>query len=89
MMTKREACLAKIEEYCKKNEIRPGDLVDKDVYYSSSLGIAMEYLGMIKTNEAKEYIANRGGHFMMWWDPDSESAKSISFREFIKLLPEK
>lgn len=90
MLTKREACLAVIGEYCTKAGIGPEDLVDGHVYTSSKLAVAMEYLSLIKRKKAKEYAASRGGTLekaVLYYFSDS-GVRTLSFREILSLLPE-
>jgi len=87
MLTKREACLAVIGEFCVDNKIGPEDLIaDKHIFSSSKLAVAMEYLGLIEDRTLQEYAATRGGAVLYYFA--DEDVKILTFRELLDLLPE-
>jgi hypothetical protein len=86
ILTKKEACESVIDDFCMDERIDRKNLNDRYVIRSSKLAVAMEYLGLIKDDEMKEYASNRGGTFMM--HTDNKKVKIFSFREFLELLPE-
>jgi len=90
MLTKKEAALAVVGEFCLNKRMGPEDLTDEHVYLSSKLAVAMEYLNLIKSDEAKKHAATRGGTLdkvVLYYFSDS-GVKTLSFREIFDLLPE-
>ena len=90
MLTKREACLAVIGDFCMTNRIGPEDLTDEHIYASSKLAVAMEYLDLIGGKKGKEFATGRGGtldEVVLYYFSDS-GVKTLSFREILDLLPE-
>lgn len=82
MLTKRKVCEQVIKEFEDKN----GGLrvKESDIFSSSRLAVAMGYLGLIKDPELKAYCASRDGVLNI----ECKSEKGLSFREFLKSLPE-
>jgi hypothetical protein len=57
-MTKKEICQMTIHDFIE-NELNNNEkLNDKHILQSTSLGIAMEYLELLKEDWAKEYISS-------------------------------
>ena len=91
MMTKKQFCRMVLEN--NKHEL--GVKTDKEliphVFSSTSLGIALEFLGVI-TNESHpdicEYLASRGGVLYGYYDTELQDVKQLSFRELLSLLPD-
>jgi len=48
----------------------------------------MEYLNMLKSEEAKEYVQSRDGIMYTYWDEDKSEVCVLSVRELLNLLPE-
>lgn len=86
MLTKREACLAVIGDFCVEQRIGPEDLTDKHILTSSKLAVAMEYLGLIEEEDMKAFAAGRSG--MILFHFADEDMKTLTFRELLDLLPE-
>jgi hypothetical protein len=85
-MTKERFCKMKIEDYLLDNKLTEID--DSAVYESSTIAVCMEYLGLIKSEEAKEYAMCRGGNLFMYYDKDEQDVAVLSIRDLIELLPE-
>lgn len=87
MLTKREACLAVIRDFCAEKGIDPEDLTDDHVRTSvTKLIVAMEYLGLIKDKFTQEFAATIGGTILSHI-VDGEM-KTLTFREILNFLPE-
>ena len=87
MITRKQFCEIQIDEFCRDLNIPKEELNDNYVYRSSTLAVCMEYLGMLKSEEAKEYTASRGGHMFTYANMDTKEVEILSTREFIDLLP--
>lgn len=83
MMTKTDFCQMTIDKWKRDNNV--DEVTEDDVFQSSCLGIAMDYLGLIKDKHIKEYLSSRGGIFFTHY---INPIKSLSFRELLELLPE-
>lgn len=82
MLTKKQFCEQVVWEFEEQNgglRIKEGD-----IFSSSKLAVAMEYLGLIKDPELKAYCASRDGVFNI----EKKSETGLSFREFLGALPE-
>ena len=96
MMSKKIMCRKVIEDF--KESSKNPDMIhmsDEDmascVFSSTSLGIALEYLGVItpeKYPDLFEYLSHRGGIFQTYYDKKENKFYSLSFRELLNLLPE-
>ena len=85
MITKKQFCQMKIEDYCRENEVQVSDSL---VTEASTIAVCMEYLGLIKEDWAKEYTQTRGGIMFTYWDRDKQEVFLLSIREFLSLLPD-
>lgn len=89
MISKKDFAEHIIEEFCKSEKMNPKDLTECHILKSSSLAVAMEYLGLIETPELKDYAKNRGGTFILKTNhPNDGSVRILSTREMMDLLPE-
>ena len=88
MITKKQFCEIQIDKFCREHNTTKDVLGDGWIYNSSTLAICMEYLGMLKSEEAKEYVQTRNGILYICWDEDKSEASILSVREFLDLLPE-
>lgn len=88
MITKKQFCEIKIKEYCKDNNISIDELEEGMCFTSSTLAVCMEYLGLLKDNSIKEYVASRGGTMYVYGNRETGEVAILSIREFINLLPE-
>lgn len=82
-MTRKEKCLEVLRKYCKNKGIKYEELSDDDCLKSSSVGIAMEYLGLIKSQEIMNYVSLRNGIVSI-----EENLKINTFRDLLDSLPE-
>lgn len=59
---------------------------------SSCLAVAMEYLGLLESEEMKQYAASRGGMVFHYYtceeNPKRVIQATLTFRELLDLLPE-
>ncbi len=84
MITKKELC----ETIITKNKINSHtDIPENKILESSNLAVAMEYLGMIKNQQLKEYASQRGGVLICGVTSNGD-VKSLTLREILDLLPE-
>jgi hypothetical protein len=84
MITKSELCRKIIEDFTSEIGRYPKE---SDIISSSRLAVAMEYLGLLETDEFKEYAQDRGGVLFTFWN--GEEVRSLSYRELLHLLPDK
>ncbi len=61
IITKQSLCREMIMLFCENEGVDISQLNDKCCYLSSTVGISMEVLGLIQTNDAKQYVASRSG----------------------------
>ena len=78
MITKKQFCEAILREKCNPAH----EIMDSSVYTSDSIAVCMEYLELIKSEEAKVYALKCNGVFMMARD------NFLTTREMISMLPE-
>jgi len=86
-MTKEELCLAIIEDFkiCEGKK----EVVDSDVILSSTLAVAMEYLGLIVDPEMQQYASGRAGIIYIWDLGLGRGPLVFSLRDLLSLLKEK
>jgi hypothetical protein len=63
------------------------DVVDADILQSSELAVAMEHLGMIKEDWARQYASERGGTLFLYIDEEERMPYFLTVRELLDLLP--
>ena len=90
MMTKTQMCRMIIDR--EKEDVNQSDesMVSK-IYSSTSLGIALETIGVITTEnnpEAFRYLSERGGVLFSHFDRSNGQIYQMSFRELLSLLPD-
>ena len=88
MITKKQFCEIQINKFCRENNISKNTLGDGWIYNSSTLAVCMEYLNMLKSDEAKEHAQFKDGNLFMCWDKEKSETSTLSVREFLDLLPE-
>ena len=93
MITKAQFCKMTIEKFIEEDEdlrkkYKWNTLPEEEVYKSSSLGVAMEHLGLLSSPEIKDYVDARAGTIFTWWDKESNEVALLTTRELIDLLPE-
>lgn len=87
MITKSDFANHIIDKFCESERISREKLDEGDILKSSSLGVAFEYLDMIKDTELKKYVSTRGGTFIFISGKNGD-AKFLTTRELMNLLPE-
>ena len=87
MMTKENFCKMIIKRFYRYENIPVENITEDNVTKSSSLGVAMEYLGLIKSKHLKEYISQREGIYDTFIDEDN-IYHVISVRDMLDILPE-
>ena len=88
MITKTQFCQHIIDSFCCNNNLKQKHLTEDFITQSSSLAVAMEFLGLLETPEFKEYAANRAGIFISVSNPDTNKIDMLTVREILELLPE-
>lgn len=97
MITKRQFCMNQIRKFIADNsldmEFYMEDMTKLIPYIGSSttLGICLEYLGVITKESYPEdyaYLAERGGIFQVGYDEKTKEANILTTREFLNMLPE-
>lgn len=90
MMTKRQYCEMIVHRAIKENNFTPEEVINY-AHSSTSLGIALEYLGFINPNDTPDlynYLQSRGGIVFVHYDEKTESSAILSMRELLALLPD-
>ena len=88
MISKKQYCELVIEDFCRSEEMNREDLKEGNVFKSSCLGVAMEYLGLIKDQEILEYVATRGGVLDTYANAEERVINMLTVRDMLSLLPE-
>jgi hypothetical protein len=79
MITKKQFC----EIIIKKLHNPRHEIMDSSVYESPNIAVCMECLGMIKSDEAKNYASQVSGIFLT-----ADNDNILTIREMINILPE-
>ena len=91
MMTKKQICRM-IVDNAKDDVINQTDeSLVKDIFGSTTLGIALEFLGVITPNKYPteyEYLSHRAGVLYGYFDRNTMETYQLSFRELLSLLPD-
>lgn len=88
MISKKQYCELVIEDFCRSEGINRDELKEGDVFKSSCLGVAMEYLGLIKDREILEYVDSRGGILDTYVNAEEKIINTFSLRDMLSLLPD-
>jgi len=88
IITKQSLCREMILNFCKTEGINESDLNDKCCYLSSTVGISMEVLGLIQTDDAKQYISSRSGIVAVSNMRFGTTPKFHTLREVLNHLPD-
>ncbi len=92
MITKKMFCEITIREFLDKLEKNPfdnwRDITEGYAYQSTSVGLAMKYLGLIKSGQTLDYLASRAGIYKMYIDKEKAETNILTFREILDMLPE-
>ena len=91
MITKKQFAEKVISDFLKEQKIK--EFNEALILQSSSVAVAAEYLGLIKSKVMKEYAASRGGTFIMVGGQSNyltgqSSTGILTVREMLDLLPE-
>jgi hypothetical protein len=79
--TKMEVCYKVMQDFMRKGKQHCID--EDDIYLSTNLGIALEYLNLLTKPSTKEYIASRAGIHEI-----KDNGKIVTFRDYLNSLPE-
>lgn len=82
MITRPQFCNYLIKKFAESEGIKVEDVNEDMIRKSSSLAVAMEYLGKIQNPENQEYATTRGGIFIL-----TDDASILSVREMLSFLP--
>ena len=90
MMTKRMYCETIVKKWCDTYN-KSLSKAHEDIYASSNLAVALEYLDMLSPEEV-EYSSTRGGIVEVYREFDDEgnykNSHILSVRDMISLLPD-
>ena len=91
MITKKELCWLIVNEH---RLMEGASLNELNILTSSTLAVAMEYLGLLK-DDAQSYASERAGTVFVGDTfpltdpyPENVNVKHLSFRELLSLLPD-
>ena len=85
MISKDQYCKIMMQKF-EKSEGR--EAREEDILSSSVLAVAMEHLGLLKSDQYRQYAAERGGVLYTYWDFDKKGITMLSMREMLELLPD-
>jgi hypothetical protein len=85
MLTKTQFCKMIIKDF---ERVEGRKITEADIYQSSTLAVAMEHMGLLKTKSAQGYAFSRGGTIYMYYDEDEHESYHLNARELLSLLPE-
>jgi len=86
MTTKKQWCEGIVESYAKENGFEGKPVPEDEVYYSTTLGIAMEHLGLLTDPEIRKYIKSRVGTISI--DESDGDVTVKTAREYLASLPD-
>lgn len=90
MMTKKEYAQMIIDRYKRDNQITTTAELHRHIFSSSSLAVAMEFLGLL-TEDEMCYSRSRGGCIEIYHYPNPNVGEPIirilSVRDMLKILP--
>lgn len=103
MITKKEYCRYIIHSFKYDNKIpstTPDEELVSRIYQSTSLGIALEELGIITKEKYPEefmYLSNRGGYILSYFnsmepgfdEKDEFKTHILTTRDLLSILPDK
>ena len=93
MFGKKKLCEYILRKYCyhdldmRRDQLDITKIPEGEVFKSTTVGICMEELGLIKNPSIKDYISNRGGTAFTSFDENGEPVV-ISFREILDSMKE-
>lgn len=84
MQTRTTVCENIIKDFeGKQGGVR---VKEQDVFSSSALAVAMEYLGLVKDPDIRSYCSSRDGILKL--NGKDEIIEAMTLREFLSTLPE-
>ncbi len=84
-MTKKQFCECIVNMWEQKN--RGAKAKEEDCKISSQLAVAMEYLGLLKSESVKNYAAScEGVLYFGYYDPSINNVPVLSMRDMLALL---
>jgi len=86
-LTKKDFAESIIKDYCCMRNIYKKDMDDQDALYSSRVAVAMEFLGMLKSEWAINYAAGRAGIIDIVGDDTFPPAMN-TVRDVLDTLPD-
>ena len=89
MLTKTQFAKGIVQDFQNKLFEDIGGFKESDILQSSSLAVAAEFLGLLKTQEYKDYAASRAGTVARYLDPTTKQVHFLSVRDVLSLLPDK
>lgn len=84
MINRTQFCNYLIKQFAESEGIKVEEVTEDMIFKSSSLAVALEYLGKIQNPENREYAASRGGIFILC---DDKAPAILSVREMLAILP--
>jgi hypothetical protein len=85
MISKKQLCQIILNDFEKIEGRKP---TEADITSSSSLAVAMEFLGQLNNPMYKQYASERGGRLYMYIDEEKRGVSMLSVRELLGLLPD-
>lgn len=87
MVTKKQLAKMIMIDFAGSEGLRLEDINQGEIFKSSSLAVAMEYLGLLDGNFTA-YASERGGTILSCYDKENDEMLYLSTRELFDLLPE-
>lgn len=90
MLTKTQFCKSIIHDFKINENIKDIDdnKLENYICKSSSLCVALEYLGLLKDKQSIKYANTRGGTLFIYSDCETKEIETLSTRELLSFLPE-
>jgi hypothetical protein len=85
VISKKQLCKIILDNFEKTEKRKP---TEADITGSSSLAVAMEFLGQLENPMYKQYASERGGMLYMYIDEEKRGVSMLSVRELLGLLPD-
>ena len=91
-MTRKELCEFKLREYAHRElkmepPVKLEDIPESVIFQSTTIGICMEQLGLLKNPANQEYISGRGGIYTLSHDENGEPV-IVTFRDILESMKE-
>ena len=90
MLTKTQYAKSLIQNNARgeSERILSGWVTSDDVGKSSSVAVAVEFLGLTTDPLILDYCRSRGGYVSMYFNPDQNTCEILSARELLDILPD-